>query len=118
MLYDGMPAALREEIYAWLRVNAADERKPKDSEEQFLYKTRKKALGPFKRQLWDLPEETRATLGAALEEKFTFLFTQLAVGGTAAAVKQFVHPPAEHRPAPSAGAATVQAAPDDPDAGE
>ena len=64
MLYDGMPAALREEIYAWLRVNAADERKAKDTEEQFLYKTRKKALGPFKRKLWDLPEATRHELAS------------------------------------------------------
>jgi hypothetical protein len=118
MLYDGMPAALRDEIYAWLRANAAEERKPKDSDEQFYYKTRKKALGPFKRQLWDLAGETRTTLGAALEEKFHFLFTQLAVGGTAAAVERYVHPPAEHRPAPSAGAARVEAAPDDAEAGE
>jgi hypothetical protein len=82
MLYDGMPSALREEMYAWLRVNASDERKPKDSEEQFIYKTRKKALGPFKRQLWDLPEATRATLGAAFDQKFEFLFTQLGTRGT------------------------------------
>jgi fructose/tagatose bisphosphate aldolase len=118
MLYDGLPAGLRDEMYAWLRTNAADERKPKDSDEQFYYKTRKKALGPFKRQLWDLAEETRAAIGAALEEKFHFLFTQLAVGGTAAAVERYVRPPAAHRPAPSGGGAAVQAAPDDPDAGE
>lgn len=118
MLYDGMPPALREEIYAWLRVNAADERKPKDSEEQFIYKTRKKALGPFKRQLWDLPEATRASLGAAFDQKFEFLFTQLGTRGTKRYVEQFVHPPEQHRPAPSATSATIQAAPDDPDAGE
>src|SRR5215210_1978216 len=49
MLYDHLPKPMREEIYDWLRTNAADERKPKDSDEQFFYKTRKKALGPFKR---------------------------------------------------------------------
>jgi fructose/tagatose bisphosphate aldolase len=118
MLYDGMPSALREEIYAWLRTNAADERKPKDSEEQFLYKTRKKALGPFKRQLWDLADDVRATLGAAFDEKFTFLFTQFGASGTSRYVEQFVHPPANHRAAPSGSGAAIQAAPDDPDAGE
>ena len=46
-----MPAALRNEIYEWLRTNAKDERKSTDSDEQFFYKTRKKALGPFKQQL-------------------------------------------------------------------
>ena len=44
----------RQEMYAWLREHAADERKPKDTEEQFLYKARKKAIGPFKRQMWSL----------------------------------------------------------------
>ncbi|MCC7196036.1 MAG: class II fructose-bisphosphate aldolase [Gemmatimonadaceae bacterium] len=118
MLYEGLPGGVRDEMYAWLRSNAAEERKPSDSDEQFYYKTRKKALGPFKRQLWDLGEEARTAIGGALEEKFRFLFTQLAVGGTAAAVERHVRPLAERRPAPSGGAQAVQAAPDDPDAGE
>jgi hypothetical protein len=119
MLYDGMQAGLRDEMYAWLRTHAAEERKPKDTEEQFLYKTRKKALGPFKRQLWDQAEETRAALARAFDEKFEFLFTQLAVGGTARHVERFVQAPAIHRPAPSgAGGAATAAAHDDAEAGE
>src|SRR5512143_2204819 len=51
MLYDYMPAELRAAMYDWLTTNAKDERKPTDSDEQFYYKTRKKALGPFKQQL-------------------------------------------------------------------
>src|SRR5262249_6893177 len=62
MLFDHMPGDLRASIYEWLKENAKDERKATDSDEQFLYKTRKKALGPFKRQLWDLPESTKAKL--------------------------------------------------------
>ena len=46
--------------------NAADERKPKDTDEQFLYRSRKKAIGPFKKAAWDLPEAVRAEIGAAL----------------------------------------------------
>ena len=120
MLYDGMPPALRDEIYAWLRANAAEERKSTDSEEQFLYKTRKKALGPFKRQLWDMAESTRATLGQAFDRKFNFLFTQLGVAGTAAAVGRFVQAPEQHRliPSASSGPAATAAAHDDAEAGE
>jgi len=118
MLYDGIPPALRDEIYAWLRVNAADERKPKDTEEQFIYKTRKKALGPFKRQLWDLAGGTRAQLGAAFDTKFAFLFTQLGVQGTAKYVAQFVKPAEIHKPAPTGVAAATAAAHDDAEAGE
>ena len=117
MLYDHLPTALRDEIYAWLRVNAAEERKAGDTDEQFFYKTRKKALGPFKRKLWDLPADVKAALAAAYDAKFTFLFENLAVGGTAEGVARYVKGPAIERPAPGVGPA-VEAAPDDPDAGE
>jgi fructose-bisphosphate aldolase, class II len=118
MLFDNLPKGLRDEIYAWLRENAKDERKPSDSDEQFFYKTRKKALGPFKQRFWDLPDDTKARLAAAYDEKFGFLFEQLAVGGTAAAVAKFVHAPEQHRPAPSEATVGVAAAPDDAEAGE
>ncbi|MBI1810197.1 MAG: class II fructose-bisphosphate aldolase, partial [Gemmatimonadetes bacterium] len=118
MLYDHLPPALREEMYAWLRVNAAEERKATDSDEQFFYKSRKKAIGPFKRQLWSLGPAEAAALDTAYEEKFRFLFTQLAVGGTAAAVAKYVKVAPMHRMAPTEGGPGVAAAPDDPDAGE
>ncbi|MGH8188805.1 MAG: class II fructose-bisphosphate aldolase, partial [Steroidobacteraceae bacterium] len=93
MVYDELPAALRAEMYAWTRENAAEERKPKDTEEQFIYKARKKAIGPFKKQLWNLPAAEREKIGKTLEDQFTFLMTKLKVGGTMAAVKRFVKAP-------------------------
>ena len=118
LLYDTIPPATREKIYRWLDENAADERKPKDSADQFYYKTRKKALGPFKRELWDLPEGVRGALARVYDKKFAFLFEQLAVSGTADLVNKWVSPPEQHRRAPDGLAAAVIAAPDDPDAGE
>jgi fructose/tagatose bisphosphate aldolase len=115
MLYDHMPTTLRAEIYAWLAENAKDERKATDSDEQFFYKTRKKALGPFKRRLWDLPEEVRAAIGRAYDAKFEFLFTQLAAAGTREAVAAHVHAPEQRRPMPTEAAVGVAAAPDDAD---
>jgi fructose/tagatose bisphosphate aldolase len=112
MLFDDMPGDLRSAIYDWLKENAKDERKPTDSDEQFFYKTRKKALGPFKRQLWDMPESTKATLAAKYDEKFEFLFTQLAIGKTADVVATFVKAPVIHRADPTVAVA-VAAAPDD-----
>ena len=114
MLYDHIPAALRNEIYGWLRDNAKEERKATDSDEQFFYKTRKKALGPFKAQLWSLPADAAKGLADAYDAKFTFLFTQLAIGGTRAAVRKTIKPLAVHRPMPGTpGAVVVEAAPDD-----
>ncbi len=118
MLYDHLPSSLRDEIYAWLRTNAADERKPKDTDEQFFYKTRKKALGPFKQKLWALPPTVAAELDAAYDTKFEFLFTQLGVGGTSTHVRQFVKATPMLRPSPDGGEPSVAAAPDDADAGE
>jgi fructose-bisphosphate aldolase, class II len=112
MLFDHVPDSLRGEIYKWLDANAKDERKPTDSDEQFYYKTRKKALGPFKRELWDLPDASRAALDAAYDEKFGFLFDQLAIGDTAAMVARFVKTVAIHRDDPTRAVA-VAAAPDD-----
>ena len=51
------PADLKAEMYAWVREHAIEERKPKDTEEQFIYKARKKAIGPFKRRMWSIDEE-------------------------------------------------------------
>jgi fructose/tagatose bisphosphate aldolase len=115
MLFDHLPAGLRQEVYAWLKENAKDERKPSDSDEQFFYKTRKKALGPFKRQLWELPVDTKRKLAAAYDEKFRFLFEQLAIGNTAQAVARYVKPPVQHRVMPADATPAHAAAPDDAD---
>lgn len=115
MMYDHLPDDLRREMYAWLGENAKDERKATDTDEQFFYKTRKKAIGPFKRRLWDLDAATKQTLAAAYDAKFGFLFTQLAVGGTRRYVEKYVHAVRLHRQMPVDGKPAVEAAPDDAD---
>ena len=84
------PRDLKEEIYKFLRKTFANERKPGDTDEQFLYKTRKKAFGAFKRKFWDLPADARNRIGADLEKKFTFLFEKLRVTRTSEVVKKTV----------------------------
>ena len=87
------PADLKAEMYAWVRANATEERKPKDTEEQFIYKARKKAIGPFKQKMWSLSEDARRAIGQSLEDQFTFLMTKLKIQDTAAAVAKFVTVP-------------------------
>jgi len=91
MLFDHptFPTDLKRAIYDKLRTVAADERKGSDTDEQFFYKTRKKALGLFKRELWGLPPATREAIGKSLEEKFTFLLTQLNAKGTRALAEKW-----------------------------
>jgi fructose/tagatose bisphosphate aldolase len=99
-LYDheAFPADLRRDIEAWLVENAADERKDGQSDDQFLYTTRKKAIGPFKRALWDLPSKDAILETQA--QKLAFLFDQLRVGGSRDTVARYVRPLEHHRPLP------------------
>jgi len=79
MIYESkhFPQELKSKIYAWLKVNAANEAKAGETEEQFFYKTRKKALGAFKKDIMGLPVEVRDAIAAEIENKFDFLFKQL-----------------------------------------
>ena len=81
MMYDSkhFPLELKEKIYQWLKINAASEKKDGETDEQFFYKTRKKALGPFKREIMGLSDSIREAIALELEAKFDFLFKQLNV---------------------------------------
>jgi fructose-bisphosphate aldolase, class II len=115
MLFDHIPAALRAEMYEWVRDNAKDERKATDSDEQFFYKSRKKALGPFKRQMWEMPADVMRQVATLYDQKFRFLFDQLAIRGTREIVARYVKPPVQHKPMPADATPVHAAAPDDAD---
>ncbi|HEU4673057.1 MAG TPA: hypothetical protein VFS32_09170, partial [Candidatus Limnocylindrales bacterium] len=92
------PADLREQIDHWCFAEAADERKTDQTDRQFVYTTRKKTIGPFKRQLWDLP--TKDEILADQARKIAFLFEQLKVVGSRGMVERYVRPVEVHRPLP------------------
>jgi len=94
IIYDSsnLPEVLRKQIYDYLKINMATERKETDTDEQFLYKTRKKGFGPFKKELWHLPVETLTAIGQELENQFSFFFTKLNVNNTADIVRKYVKP--------------------------
>ena len=90
IVYEYLPLPLKEKIYAWLHDNCADEKKPDQTDDQFIYKTRKKALGPFKREIYSLPHDLRAKISAVLEEEFTFLFEKLSIKDTKKFVDKYI----------------------------
>ncbi len=90
MLYDLFPKELRENIYEYLRKNMADEKKPDMTDEQFIYKTRKKGFGPFKEKMWNLDRAWFEKANAELEKKFEFLFLQLNMKNTKSTVDKYV----------------------------
>ena len=103
MIYESpnFPTDLREEIYEFLRREFADERKAGQTDEQFIYKTRKKGFGPFKKRLWDLPQRVRDALSGELEGKFAFYYQQLAVIDSKPMVDQWIKPLRISRPKPT-----------------
>jgi len=115
MDHPALPNDLRDEVNDWVKREAKEEWKKGDTEEQFIYKSRKKAIGPFKRRFWDLPADVRAAIGADLEKTFTFLFEQLRVKGTRASTDRYVKPKLVSHAAPRAA---LVSAPDDAEAGE
>ena len=94
------PAELKEDIRKWCFENLAGERSPDDSDEQFVYKARKKMWGPFKQQVWNLPREAQQGIGQDLQNKFEFLMDQLNATNTTDLVAKYVQPVQINKPMP------------------
>ena len=94
MVYEhpSLPLPLKRVMERWVFDHYGDQRKRGETEPQFLYKNRKQAIGPFKENLWNLPEGTRQELGDTLEREFRFLFDKLRAGGTKSLVNKYVRP--------------------------
>ena len=90
MIYDSsyFPSDLKEKIYTWLKKKFWQKRKPGDTEEQFIYKFRKRALGPFKKEILNIPKKDIDKICEELEEKFRFFFQKLNVSDTSNLIKE------------------------------
>ncbi len=94
IIYDSahLPGAFRDEVYDYIKTEFAKERKEGQTEEQFVYSTRKKGFGTLKKKWWDLPENVKGPIMAELEAKFGLLFEKLKVGNTVDIVSRTVKP--------------------------
>lgn len=87
------PRELLGRIDQHLRDTHGKERKPGDTEEQFIYENRKRAFGPFKKEMWDLPGDVMDDIMGALEERFALLFSKLNIEDSVELVNKYVKPP-------------------------
>ena len=92
IIYDSkyFPGELMDRINKHLSGKYTDERKQGETEEQFLYKTRKRAFGDFKAEMWNIPESNLKGIMDELEGRFTLLFRKLNVVGTMDLVNKYV----------------------------
>ena len=92
IIYDSkyFPGELMDRINKHLSGKYTDERKQGETEGQFLYKTRKRAFGDFKAEMWNIPESNLKGIMDELEGRFTLLFRKLNVVGTMDLVNKYV----------------------------
>lgn len=88
--HPALPDSLREKVYAWIKKELAAEWKEGLTEDQFIYKTRKKGFGPFKKEFLDLRPEILVQITSKLEETFDFLFHQLNVLNSKALIEKYI----------------------------
>jgi fructose/tagatose bisphosphate aldolase len=92
LIYDSphFPKDLLDEIYQHLAAQYSQEREEDETTEQFLYKTRKRAFGDFKKEMWNLPEPNLRGMMGELENRFALIFRKLNVVNTIELVKRYV----------------------------
>lgn len=90
IIYDQIPAALRQRMYDWVERELQHDWKAGWSKEQFIYTSRKRAFGPFKKDLWQLSEQEKWPIKEHLRQQFRFLFDQLNVIDTQNVLDRYV----------------------------
>ena len=104
LLLDSLPTELAAAMETWAGEHAPGLRQPGETAAEAVERARWKALGPFKRALWELPAAYGDALGVAYERLLEPLFTALGVAGTAALVSTHAAAPMPILPLPSSGA--------------
>ena len=92
ILFDSshFPPDLLAAIHRQLDTKYPQERKTGETEEQFIYKTRKRAFGDFKKVLWHLPESTLRALMDELENRFSLIFRKLNAINTEKLIRKYI----------------------------
>jgi len=90
IIFDHLPEDLRNEMYKYIKEEFKDQWKEGMTEEQFIYKTRKRVFGPFKQKLWTLPDEIKERVLDALDKKFRLLFERLNIFNTRPYVDKYI----------------------------
>jgi hypothetical protein len=102
-----LPEAVKLEIQSYVFSHHASERRPGQTDAQFVYTTRKRAWAALKARFWDLPSEIQDEIGMSLEEMFGQMFERLNVGDTRELVARFTKATPVPLPVPPVLAAEV-----------
>ena len=88
IVFDHLSPELRERMYTWARKTV--DKQEGLSDEQFIYLSRKKALGEFKRELWQLSDSEKSRILSPISEKLIKLFQTLRIVETRYLLEKYV----------------------------
>lgn len=78
----GFPKELKNKMYSLVQEEFSLQAKKCETEIQFLQIFRKKALGVFKKEIWQMPKKNIKIIGQELEREFEFFFKVFNVNDT------------------------------------
>ncbi len=87
--HPSFPVELKHDIEQHVMKTCQSMRAKGQTDEQFVYKQRKHAWGPFKQQIASIPADARNAIAASLEDKVKRLFRSLRVNGTRDLVNKY-----------------------------
>lgn len=87
------PKQLLDDIHTGLTAKYGIDRKTNQTDTQFIYGTRKRAFGDFKKEIWNIPAENLKLIGQELEERFSLLFQKLNVVNTSEIINKVIPKP-------------------------
>jgi fructose/tagatose bisphosphate aldolase len=80
--HPSLPQTMKDEIRAYTFANHASERRPGETDAQFLYNTRKKSWKVMKKPFWGMPASAQADIMRSLQDMFRDMFIWMNVGKT------------------------------------
>jgi len=82
IVYDYLPDGIKKDMSEWVIANLSQDMSSEQTHEQFIYKNRKKALGPFKKAIWDLPEKDKNIILGHIESYLIPIFDKIRISNT------------------------------------
>jgi fructose/tagatose bisphosphate aldolase len=92
IIYDSphFPPDLLAAINTHLNTKYSREKTAGQTEEQFIYKTRKRGFGDFKKELWNMSGPSLTRIMTELEGRLTLMFRKLNVVNTVELIRKYV----------------------------
>jgi len=91
------PKTLLSKMYTWIDTEKQTEKEIGWTSEQFHYKLRKKAIGQFEKEIWEIDPIAKKEIMKTLKDRLIFLFNNLNIANTKELVLNKIKPVKIHK---------------------